>query len=1028
MKKRLTAIILISTALAPRVSHAIETVDFPALRRQAVELYEAGQYKAALPLYQDMSAIQPNNMGLTKDLLTISWLAEHYSDSVETAERLLPGSPKDFDVWFIYARSLLALGRKEEAFTAFKRCEQLEPEEKEIQFSEARVALALHDYDTALALFLRLREQHPDYVEVFAELAKTQQATGAFKEAAQTWAKAVSIFPDNRAYQFHQAECLFYSGRKADAQPILESLSSAKKPYWPAIDFLVGELLVNGDRAAAEKRLKDSLTEPRLDDEPRLQLLAQLYTQDQAWDLALATLDRWLVLAPDRAKAWLLKADCLIQQGHLQAALKLCQDLLKRNPWSFSALLKQAEIESTRRNPAEAVASIDKALALDPTDPYLLLRKSQYLYEKGDTLQSTDGLRQWLKAHPEPGVPVLLYHGLTPTDGDPILANPLNRSVAVFEDHLRALQNAGFKSVTARQVNAWLHGQGQLPRRPILITFDDARLDSLQYADPLLKKYGFQATMFVPLVNVEGYFPKYAIWKDLERSQATGQWELQFHGDQAHKHITIDEKGQQGLYLINKRWMAAEHRLETDAEWTARLETDHKVGKEKMAQHTGQMPVAFSFPEGDFGQDDIPNTPQAAQVNLKLASEAFGSVYHQDGHGINPPSRNPVFLTRYEPAEGMTGKLLVRHLAEDQPSFMMHRHLLRQAAWEERIHEAYSWLGELKAENAPPVILKTDEARIRLAEGDLAGARRLAEAVVQEEDSLEIQSLLEAIRHSHDRRYAAGFEYAEDNRTRVSRRFRQDLGTWQADGWHWAVHHIFGSYSEGGIASVQEHGGGLGLSRTLGQFNQLSIEGTGHFFTEAAARNTFSLTGEVDSDWSDSIRSEFSGGRSTYDTARAIEANVLSHYAQGTLLWAPRDNWRARARLYASDLSDDNHRANGLLELSRQLLGSNLWMVGRAILDSTTHVSPNYYSPQVLQTYQLGFQYQAQVFENMKLSVLYLPGYGKEKNSDQEFVQDLDAGLSMALTRSLTLRPSVTLVRTPTYHRNTYAAELAYRF
>lgn len=43
-------------------------------------------------------------------------------------------------------------------------------------------------------------------------------------------------------------------------------------------------------------------------------------------------------------------------------------------------------------------------------------------------------------------------------------------------------------------------------------------------------------------------------------------------------------------------------------------------------------------------------------------------------------------------------------------------------------------------------------------------------------------------------------------------------------------------------------------------------------------------------------------------------------------------------------------------------------------------------------------------------------------------MQDLGAGLSLAFTSSLTLRPSVALVRTPTYHRNTYGAELAYRF
>ncbi len=86
-----------------------------------------------------------------------------------------------------------------------------------------------------------------------------------------------------------------------------------------------------------------------------------------------------------------------------------------------------------------------------------------------------------------------------------------------------------------------------------------------------------------------------------------------------------------------------------------------------------------------------------------------------------------------------------------------------------------------------------------------------------------------------------------------------------------------------------------------------------------------------------------------------------------------------------------------------------LWLVARATLDTTEHVSPNYYSPQVLQEYQVGADYTLQLPRGSNFNIAYLPGYGKEKTSDGVFINEIDATLNLALTRSLTLTPAVEL-------------------
>jgi peptidoglycan/xylan/chitin deacetylase (PgdA/CDA1 family) len=66
-----------------------------------------------------------------------------------------------------------------------------------------------------------------------------------------------------------------------------------------------------------------------------------------------------------------------------------------------------------------------------------------------------------------------------------------------FEEQLRYLKDGGFYSVSWEQ---WQLAQSQrqpLPGRGVMITFDDGYLDFFEYAWPLLKKYGFTATVFL---------------------------------------------------------------------------------------------------------------------------------------------------------------------------------------------------------------------------------------------------------------------------------------------------------------------------------------------------------------------------------------------------------------------------------------------------------------------------------------------------------------------------------------------------
>ena len=92
--------------------------------------------------------------------------------------------------------------------------------------------------------------------------------------------------------------------------------------------------------------------------------------------------------------------------------------------------------------------------------------------------------------------------------------------------------------------------------------------------------------------------------------QQTGRWEFQSHGDIAHIHVPATPNGGEGLFLMNRKWIDAEHRMETMAEWKARIELDHQNSVAKMTDGVGHTPTAYAWPEGLYGQEGSTNSPE----------------------------------------------------------------------------------------------------------------------------------------------------------------------------------------------------------------------------------------------------------------------------------------------------------------------------------------------------------------------------------------------------------------------------------
>lgn len=94
-------------------------------------------------------------------------------------------------------------------------------------------------------------------------------------------------------------------------------------------------------------------------------------------------------------------------------------------------------------------------------------------------------------------IPILMYHRVNNTPPDRDIFYGMSIAPHKFEKQIRFLAENDFRSLTMSEVLQY-HLSGNEPRgRCVAITFDDGYEDNFDTAWPILKKYGFTATIFL---------------------------------------------------------------------------------------------------------------------------------------------------------------------------------------------------------------------------------------------------------------------------------------------------------------------------------------------------------------------------------------------------------------------------------------------------------------------------------------------------------------------------------------------------
>jgi len=172
-------------------------------------------------------------------------------------------------------------------------------------------------------------------------------------------------------------------------------------------------------------------------------------------------------------------------------------------------------------------------------------------------------------------VPVLCYHRFGNGAGKMVV------SAANFSAQLDWLARNDYHVLPLAQLAGFLDGKQPLPRRSVVITIDDGYESVHRVALPLLRKYGFPATVFI-YTDFIGATDALS-WAQLQELAASGLVDVQAHS-KSHRNLIERDPA------------------ETDEHYRQMIDTEVRTPRELLERRLGIPVRQFAYPYGDSNQ------------------------------------------------------------------------------------------------------------------------------------------------------------------------------------------------------------------------------------------------------------------------------------------------------------------------------------------------------------------------------------------------------------------------------------------
>ena len=194
-------------------------------------------------------------------------------------------------------------------------------------------------------------------------------------------------------------------------------------------------------------------------------------------------------------------------------------------------------------------------------------------------------------------VPILMYHSVCRNNR---VRSEYYLTPEKFESDLQYLQKKGYTGVFISELADYAEGRGDLPEKPVALTFDDGYSNWLTSVLPLLERYGMKATF-----NVVGAYAEkeetaqnrspaysYLTWEEIAALHDSGLAEIGSH--------TWD------MHTLGARRGCKKMTGESAAHYEQALTGDLSRFNQTLSERCGIMPVTFAYPFGEISRESVP--------------------------------------------------------------------------------------------------------------------------------------------------------------------------------------------------------------------------------------------------------------------------------------------------------------------------------------------------------------------------------------------------------------------------------------
>jgi peptidoglycan/xylan/chitin deacetylase (PgdA/CDA1 family) len=200
----------------------------------------------------------------------------------------------------------------------------------------------------------------------------------------------------------------------------------------------------------------------------------------------------------------------------------------------------------------------------------------------------------------------LVWHDVATTPGrDKLAVTPRE-----LKRQLEYVRRQGYTPVTLAQVIRAHRGQGRLPRKPILLCFDDGLKSYRDVALPLLRAYGYPSVLSVVTGWLDGkdvpkaYVGKLLSWRDLRTLVRSPLVEIASHTDDLHHEVRMNRQGNTDGASITREYLGLFHwRYETESEFRQRIRSDLALSRKRLWQELHDDTTVLTWPYGKYDDE-----------------------------------------------------------------------------------------------------------------------------------------------------------------------------------------------------------------------------------------------------------------------------------------------------------------------------------------------------------------------------------------------------------------------------------------